>query len=155
MWLIYTQWPTIGKVDFPFASGYQMEIASWLGVGSYVHFSLSMLQTVYLEPVQFLCMLLQSLWVYMHMRCTWKTLVWSSPLSCHLWLLQSFCLFFCMRSLSLKGSYTDITNVAIAAESDVCSSPVSLQMSTVSWLILIPSFYHDPWAQGVWHRCLV
>ena len=49
------------KTSFSFASSCQLEIASWLGMRAHICFPLSALEPIWLEPVQTLGMLLQSL----------------------------------------------------------------------------------------------
>lgn len=81
------------KMDFPSPSKYQLQIVSWLGVGIVSTWPSQCLGFVWLEFVQVLCMLSQSLCVnsYLHHPCcVWKTLfVWSplSPLALTVYLL--------------------------------------------------------------------
>lgn len=47
----YTQWDSIKENGFALASGYQLQVASWLGVGHSVHVTLLVLQLVYAATV--------------------------------------------------------------------------------------------------------
>lgn len=56
VWLLHTLRVPLGKASFPFAGGYQLQRASWEGVGLLAHGPLSVL-----EPVQITCVLPRSL----------------------------------------------------------------------------------------------
>lgn len=64
--------PLEKKMIFSFSACLQLQIVFWSGVGPPVHVPLSVLAPYWLEPVQVLSMLRQSLWVHMctpHQSC--------------------------------------------------------------------------------------
>lgn len=90
------------KTFFPFISWHQLQIISWLGMGIV---SLPPLngRPLSLKPIQVLCMLLQSMWVYMCLcpvmfgRYCFLRVVY------HLCLLKYFCFLFCLDPWALRA----------------------------------------------------
>lgn len=78
------------KMKFSFASGYQVKASGLWGVGGICCFSFQLQDPICYRPVQALCMLLLSLYVYMLIQSA--LVVSSSPSTPHT---------FCLRNLSL------------------------------------------------------
>lgn len=82
------------KTNISFARGSQLQKASWSEVGVCVHISVSVPDPFWLEPVLFLCLWPQTLWVHLgiSVAVSWgHCLPWSYYA---LWLLLSFYLLF-------------------------------------------------------------
>lgn len=122
----YIHWHSTGETSFPFSSRLQLQVASWLGVGLYVYFNLSVRDLVWFEPVQVSCVLSHPLCVH---TCICPVVsAWCSFLGAfhHLCLLHFLHLLFHTDHWSLReGFLIETSHLGLSA-------PKSLTLCTLS-----------------------